>query len=667
MNIKYRPDIDGLRLVAVLLVIFHHLDWGIFSGGYVGVDVFFVISGYLITKTIQPDIKNRRFSISDFYKRRIIRLAPAYFFVVFVVTLFAVQWMLPAELLNYFDSVLYSTFFMSNFYMWNEVGGYFGAQAESVPLLHLWSLAVEEQFYIVWPLALIVMHRLFKEKWLFGILFFTFLVALLFSEWGVQNYRAASYYLMPTRAFELLLGGILVYLPNLALARSALAGLRICGLAFILFSAVFYGRDMIFPGFAAMLPCLGAALIIATHNKGDILDKMLGTEPVVYLGKVSYPAYLWHWPIIAFLYYWHIEIGILISFLVVVLTFFASILTFEFIEKPARRLSFSSARSVFAKGFAAPALFFMSTWALAEYHSAWPSRFPESLNLKAAALTSYPQNIRGRCNEGAVENPLPADECILGRPEGPVDFLLVGDSHANHFTGFLDVLAEDAALRGYDITQSNTIYLPGVKRSYKMNDNVRDHQSFYERNEFIRKHLQEKNYKAVVLAGAFANHATYQYFEHTGTPNSLVFYEGMKRAIQTINASGAIPFVIAGAPSLHGVDYRCPLLSERFNSVDPQCNFDQRLHDDHFEAWLSVLGRLAREFPGLQIIKPDSVVCNDHICITQKDGVPLYRDSNHLNDIGSRQLAKIYLREYDNPLLVISDRNTAFNKQLDRE
>ena len=151
MKFSYRPEIDGLRTLAVMLVILHHLGLNALSGGYVGVDVFFVISGYLITGILYSDIQNGSFSISRFYKRRVIRLAPAYFLVLFTTSLAALIFMLPAELLNYFKSVIYSTFFAANFFMWQEVGGYFGGNSDVVPLLHLWSLGVEEQFYIFFP------------------------------------------------------------------------------------------------------------------------------------------------------------------------------------------------------------------------------------------------------------------------------------------------------------------------------------------------------------------------------------------------------------------------------------------------------------------------------------------------------------------------------------
>lgn len=177
MNISYRPEIDGLRTISVMLVILHHLGWSFIPGGYIGVDIFFVISGYLITKIVTQEIRENRFSIGQFYKRRIIRLAPALITVLIATSIVSLIIMLPAELINYFNSVIYASLFSANFYMWKEVGGYFGAQAEFIPLLHLWSLAVEEQFYIFWPIVLLLVLRFIRIRfiWLFMAL------ALLFS------------------------------------------------------------------------------------------------------------------------------------------------------------------------------------------------------------------------------------------------------------------------------------------------------------------------------------------------------------------------------------------------------------------------------------------------------------------------------------------------------
>ncbi len=247
-SFRYQHHIDGLRALAVILVILHHLgDWAGLSGGYVGVDVFFVISGFLITSIVKAEIEAQRFSFGGFYRRRIIRLAPAYFTVLITTTIAALVWMLPAEMIAYARSVAASSLFIANFHMWREVGGYFGAASETTPLLHLWSLAVEEQFYFFWPLILSFAHRLLGMRWMALLVIATTLVGIVISQWGVVRFPAAAYYLLPTRFFELSAGAALAYLPVAKAGRLPWTAVSACGFGLILYASVSYGRETLFP------------------------------------------------------------------------------------------------------------------------------------------------------------------------------------------------------------------------------------------------------------------------------------------------------------------------------------------------------------------------------------------------------------------------------------
>lgn len=222
MSIAYRPDIDGLRAIAVSLVIFNHLGWSLFSGGYIGVDIFFVISGYLITIILTRDIQAQQFSIARFYKKRVVRLAPAYFTVLAVVSLIAWQVMLPGELTEYFKSVMYATVLIANLYMRNEVGDYFSPSVENVPLLHLWPLGVEEQFYIFWPLILWLFFSRASRKYLWLMISTLIIVLLAYAQYQLTQNPAKAYYSMPVRAFELLIGALITCLPRPKLPKKLL-------------------------------------------------------------------------------------------------------------------------------------------------------------------------------------------------------------------------------------------------------------------------------------------------------------------------------------------------------------------------------------------------------------------------------------------------------------
>lgn len=216
---KYRADIDGLRAIAVLLVVFNHVGWSLFSGGYIGVDVFFVISGYLITSLLVKDISEKKFSIAQFYKKRVLRLAPAYFTVLIVVSIFAWQLMLPDEIIKYVSSVIYATFLMANIYMYDEVGDYFSQTVDSIPLLHLWSLGVEEQFYIFWPIFLLIIFNTKIKKYIILIIVILIYFSLYYTYYKININSDKAYYMMPIRACELLIGAIIVFLPKISISQ----------------------------------------------------------------------------------------------------------------------------------------------------------------------------------------------------------------------------------------------------------------------------------------------------------------------------------------------------------------------------------------------------------------------------------------------------------------
>lgn len=650
---KYRPEIDGLRALSVLLVILHHLEVPGFSGGYIGVDVFFVISGYLITSIVYGEILDGSFSFKKFYKRRIVRLAPAYFLVVFATTVFCFFALLPSEFNNYAESVIYSTFFMANFYMWSEAGGYFGVQADFIPLLHLWSLAVEEQFYIFWPFILLCFHKMFSFRWIALFFFIATIISLLVSEWGAQQYLAAAYYLMPTRAVELMLGASLILAPKLQLQNIVRNGLTLSGLALIFFSVIFYTTETSFPGINVLVPCFGAMLLICFSDQYDIVGKTLSMASVVKMGKVSYPAYLWHWPIIVALNIYIVEISFWSGLGVVVGTFVLSFLTHHYFETPAKIILSYDFRKASFLGFIIPASFLLLLALLIMNFDGLPNRFSQSLALKNKAIMSLPGLERGRCNEGNVLNPLSADDCILGVNRDSVDFLLVGDSHANHFTGMLDEMAKDARLRGYDITQSQTIYFPDAKFFYLKDGKMVESVNFIKRNQVLTKIIQNGKFEKVILAGTFPysiNNGDYRLDAKVIDKEVTVFKKQFIKSIEIILKSGSTPYIINDNPAFKKNIHKCEILNERFGLTE-NCTLSRSDYLEQFAPWSEFVDELLSLFPELRFIDPNKVFCDEQFCKSELNGVPLYRDSGHLNQMGSRLIGKEFIKIYGNPLI----------------
>ena len=651
MSIAYRPEIDGLRTVSVMLVIFNHLGWSLFSGGFIGVDVFFVISGYLITSIVYKEVLVGGFSFMRFYKRRVLRLAPAYFLVLIAVTIASILVMLPAELLNYFKSVDYSTTFMANFYMWKEVGGYFGSKADFVPLLHLWSLAVEEQFYIFWPVALLLLVRYFRKPFIFPLVLVGLIFSIAISEYSVKRYFALGYYLMPTRIFELMIGAILVFLPKFAFGRIPSMLFSLIGLSLILYASMTYNSEMYFPGLNAVLPCFGAALILQFSNKEtDVVGKLLSMPAMVHLGKLSYPAYLWHWPMIAFIHIYAITIDWKLSGLIIVATIVLSQLTYSYLEIPCQMLKKYRDIKVIGYGFLLPALVLLGFSAYAKTEKGWPQRFSESINKKNEALYSFAHIIRGQCNDGDAEHPLSPDQCVLGVKNKSVDFLLVGDSHANHFTGMLDVMAKNAGLRGYDITQKSSIFLPYTKNLTQANNN----KYYLSRNNFLVKEIKNGHYKAVILGGRFAkayNEGLYA-AQDTNIPSKETFEIKFAEAIDLVQSAGSIAVIINDTPELGSIKPDCTLTNERLNKSN-HCDVNLQDHLKMVAGWNAVLTRLSQKYPKLIIIDPTKVICDQEKCVSQIENIPLYRDEDHLNQMGSELVGRKYISQYGNPLLAL--------------
>lgn len=295
--LKYRADIDGLRAVAVLSVLAFHIRLHGIQGGFIGVDVFFVISGYLISSIVFTEIAESRYSVIGFYERRIRRIFPALFAMLAVFSVFAVVYLLPAELVTYSKSMLAATTSASNFYFWQH-SGYFDSPM-SYPLLHTWSLAVEEQFYIFFPLFLMLVRKFFPTRLRLSVIVL-FCASLVASVVVVSHNRGTAFYMPYTRTWELLLGTLLslgmfphlrwAWLRNLA---------TIIGIGLIAFSVLFYTEQTLFPGLSALAPCVGSALIIGAGESGSsVIGNILSWRPIVFIGLISYSLYLWHWPVI---------------------------------------------------------------------------------------------------------------------------------------------------------------------------------------------------------------------------------------------------------------------------------------------------------------------------------------------------------------------------------
>ncbi|MDA9724439.1 acyltransferase [Gammaproteobacteria bacterium] len=346
---KYRPEIDGLRALAVVPVILFHAGFEWFGGGFIGVDIFFVISGYLITNIIVSEMEANKFSLLGFYERRARRILPALFFVMLICIPFALIWFTPNDLKDFGKSLVAVSTFSSNILFWLE-SGYFSTDSSIKPLLHTWSLAVEEQYYIFYPLFLILVWKMGIKKILI-LLFVIFLISLTFAHWGAYNSPQANFYLIITRAWEILLGVFVAfYLKDKAIKKSNLnfEALSILGFVMILLSIIFFDETTPFPSFYALIPTIGTVLLISCTTPNTLMYRFFTIKPIVGIGLISYSAYLWHQPIFAFSNYRFLgSISNYVLLIFCVISFLLAWFSWKFIEKPFRDKSKFSRNQIF--------------------------------------------------------------------------------------------------------------------------------------------------------------------------------------------------------------------------------------------------------------------------------------------------------------------------------
>ena len=448
---NYRSEVDGLRAVAVLPVLLFHAGFPLFSGGFVGVDVFFVISGYLITRVIHEEMQLDKFSIVNFYERRIRRLFPALVLVSLVCVPFAWLWMLPGELKDFGESLVAVNFFASNVLFWLETD-YFAAVSELKPLLHTWSLAVEEQFYLVFPLLLLAMQG-FRHRLLMLIILGLCGVSLALAEVLGRVDQSANFYLLPTRAWELGVGVALAL--NIALCNRMSVVLRntasLAGLIMICGAILLFDESVLFPGVAALVPTLGTVLILAFARQDTLVGRLLSLRGVVLIGLISYSAYLWHQPIYAFA---RLRLPQEPSAVLMVglglLALILAYLTWRFVEAPFRDRKRFSSKQIFSMA-GITWLLLVTTGAALHLTDGAPQRNAEA--------KSIDHRIRHNRGLGRLCTVTPEGEpnCQVG--DAP-ELVIWGDSYAKHLVpGFL-ASADDPQL--VQFSQAGCGPIPGV-------------------------------------------------------------------------------------------------------------------------------------------------------------------------------------------------------------
>jgi len=669
---NYRKEIDGLRAVAVLPVLFFHAGFRTFSGGFVGVDVFFVISGYLITTIIVTEMREGGFTLVGFYERRARRILPALFAVMLACLPFAWLWMLPSDLKDFSRSLLGVSAFASNILFWRE-SGYFVTAAELKPLLHTWSLAVEEQFYLLYPISLLLFSRIGK-RWCIGILAVVAAISLAGAEWGSIYKPVATFYLLPTRGWELLIGAFSAFFliskggVEAELEKEGGAGHQIfslIGLLLIAYAVFAFDKSTPIPSLYALAPTVGAALIILFANSQTFVGKVLGCKPFVWIGLISYSAYLWHYPMIAFARYRSLaEPSKPVMLVLLLLTFILAFLSWKYLERPFRDRKTIGRAQIFAFGLAGSAVFVLAG-CVGYLSEGLPNRFPGDL---APIVFPAKTNESTACKLSYLEGVQKTRLCYFGDTSSSYTIALYGDSHAQALFSVLDESFRKEKIKGVRVYLEGCGVIPGVvifsarERSRTPHKDLNECLAAY---ESLLGYLRGNANGVVIsirwsmaifpVAGSvdelpfdngeggveYIEPRNYMTLDKAG--NFTVDADGKKMAIDSLlksmNSLGKAIFLVHPVPEVGWNVPKVNFVSYLDNGSAPKVistPYDRfktrnRFTNDALKA--------SEDYKNIVHVKPESLLCDSFLkgrCVAQVNGVPLYSDQDHLANAGAK-------------------------------
>lgn len=630
-SIKYRREIDGLRAVAVVPVILFHAGFGVFSGGFVGVDVFFVISGYLITTILINELEQGNFSIAGFYERRARRILPALFVVMLACLPFAYMWMLPSQLKDFAQSLVAVVTFSSNILFWRE-DGYFAAAAELKPLLHTWSLAVEEQYYLLFPIFLMLAWR-FGRKRVFWTVVVIAAVSLLMAEWGWRNKPSANFYLAPTRAWELFAGSICAFLTVGGSQRSS-NGLSVIGLAMIVFSIFAYDANTPFPSVYALVPVVGTGLIILFAAQGTWVARLLSMRAFVGIGLISYSAYLWHQPLFAFARLRSLTEPS--EYLMAALAVAALLLawaTWRFIEQPFRKSKNSligTRRSVFLASGTVGALF-IAVGLSGHFGNGFEWRGSDGVNfanLDDRVIVNH--GLNEDC-EGAFNS---SRNCYTSISP---NVLLWGDSYAMHLAQGIFASDENIAMQQHTISSCAPIIGVAQIGGGKTTEWAEHCINF---NRRVLDWLKEaENIELVILSSPYSavlgGSIMLEGGEILREDQFNFIANALRETVREIRLTGARVLIVSPTPASGWNIGQCLMRSVYFEADEASCDFKLDTDTKPFNLLRSVSDDIA-----VYWLYDD--FCDGGRCNVLRDGVFIYRDGGHLSKEGSAFLGQRY-------------------------
>lgn len=640
-HIKYRGDIDGLRAIAVLSVILFHINPTWIPGGFLGVDIFFVISGYLITLILTKEVtQTNKIDIINFYKRRIKRIIPALLFVLIVTFITGVLLFSPNDLLALSKSMIWSFFSAANIYFFSSIDtGYFAAGSSELPLLHLWSLGVEEQFYILWPFAVLYLLRYIssvkKQLLLIGLIF---IGSLAWAQLIIISDHSFAYYMLPTRSWELLAGAFAALLVHSGFQTKPFINetMAFIGLLAIILSLIFVSESDPVPGLAALPIIIGATLLILSGvSHTTYIGKLLSFKLFVAIGLISYSAYLWHWPILAFIRYALIDIDWNITVIVLLSTFAMASISYFLIETPLRKKDITT-KKVYLWYFVAPAIVIILLSTLTNKAIKHKNEFIYPWN-KLNEVNAYTLPVyayKYSCQYSLFNtNAYTEDRCVYPNISNEADVFLIGDSNAAHYLGMLRVFSDHY---GFSIRNATQSACPMIfDNKFKcINPQFEEGCKIYRRtvgNEV-------KKYNTVIVGVSWDS-----YYSKKG------FKESFEDTLYQLSKDVKHVILLGKVPRFPKYNKECEIRTIRLTNLNCSSRFDTQNKESKVNKYIH---KMADKYSNVEYFDIQNQLCHGTECSPYLDNNPVYYNSGHLSMKGSKQIGEKMIQTKD-PMLHI--------------
>jgi len=626
-RLKYRADIDGLRAIAVLLVLIFHFElFPIIKAGFLGVDIFFVISGFLITTILKNQLDTGVFSLCMFYVNRIRRLAPALLAILFMVMTAGFVWLFPTELIELSRQALVSQLYVANFYFWRNIN-YFGLGVHDVYLLHTWSLAVEEQFYLLYPACLWFLHSHLR-KYFWSSIAVACLISFGLNVLFMDQKPEATFYLLPTRGWELLIGALLPFVASKWKTRTKSMDemLGLLGVGLIALGAVCYRHDFRIPGYYALLPTIGAAcLLLSGEKQTAIISKALSWPLIVYIGKISYSLYLVHWPLHIFAGYLIEDYSLGWRLGMFLLSMLLAALVYHAVEDPIRRRHrFVSSRTLlsgYATGLAATVSLFIVIYA----SGGLPQRLPDNV----IRMANYVNDTTGPLQECEFDGkPLsgPNSFCRIGAENQTPSWVVYGDSHAWAAYPAFDKWLRSNGQAGYFIFRNSC---PPVSGVHLFGDHGTCFAFNREVTDFIATHDNLKNIALVSIwlqapEGRLSNSSQILPTRHESVQ---LFTDRFSQTLEHLHNLGRHIYVWEPVP---GARKNVPRELARATLEHRQADIEFTLAE-YYSTYQFFFDALQKNRQWIAAsFSPSRALCGNGKCAVARNGVPLYSDNNHM-------------------------------------